>query len=153
MKLTGFTLGLVFAATLAIAAQGDLAAHASPNLHAPAAAIYSPHITVNDELWGPNNPHVLPVAGFDFTVNSPVVLEVVNSGGAVVARAVTTAGGVSTLGSQHAGSFRYGVTIPAAFDLPGLRLFAIDEASGVRSNTIFFHYPIPPCIRHPYTCF
>jgi hypothetical protein len=152
IHLTRLTLGVAMATTLAFTALGGLTAHASPALHAPAAVISSPHITVDDADWGPLNPHVLPVAGFNFTVNSPVLIEVVNSDGAIVARASMIDWGDGTATSLHAGSFRYRLIIPAAFQLPGLRLFAIDEASRLRSNIIFFHYPIPNCIHHPYTC-
>ena len=152
IHLSRLTYSLAMAAGLAIAGQAGLAAHASPILHAPTALYDSPHINVNDEYWGPNNPHVLPVVGYSFTVNSPVLLEMVGNGGRVVVEAVTTARGALNARSAHVGTFRYRLTIPAAVKLPGLRLFAIDRATGRHSNIIAFHYPIPNCIHHPYTC-
>jgi hypothetical protein len=144
---------LAMAAGLIITGQVGLAAHASPIQPAHAALYDSPQINVNDEYWGPIGPHVFPVQGYGFTVNSPVVLELVGNGGRVVAEATTTARGVLTTRSASAATFRYRLTIPPAVTLPGLRLFAIDRATGRYSNTIAFHYPIPNCIHHPYTCF
>jgi hypothetical protein len=150
--LTRLICSLAVAGGLVLAGQTGLAAHASPILHARPALYDAPHITVNDEFWGPNNPHVLPVLGYSFTVNSPVVLEMVGASGRVMVEAVTTARGAVNARSAHAGTFRYGLAIPAAIQLPGARLVAIEKATGRHSNTILFHQPIPSCIHHPYTC-
>jgi hypothetical protein len=135
-------LGLAVAATLAVTAGDNLTAHAAAN---PAL----PRITVSDSDWGPLNPHVLVVQGVDFTVNSPVLIEVLAGNGAVVAEAATISWGDGSAGDAHAGAIRAALRITVSHGLRGLHIFALDRTSGVRSNTVIF--PIPHCKQ--YQCF
>jgi hypothetical protein len=140
----GFLGGLAVTVCVALAALTPMAAHAAPG--------HTPYITVNDGDWGPINPHV-KVQGVGFIVNDPVLIEAVTAGGVVVARDVTIARAIPVARSLPTGTVAALLTVSAAYRGQVLRLFAIDEARGVRSNTIAFRLPwlpIPKC--KPYTC-